>query len=383
MPEFGELSRRRGSRRFLRIASVAILVGFLAACGGPTGNGSGDKLTIRVGGVTHAQSYMWAALAAKIYNAAYPGSTIQVTGFASGPPIMSGMATGQLDGSVGTGELPFINSVVGGSKMKLVLTNGWAQKAYAFAVLANSPIHDVADLKRKTVGIQLGTSLEEFAAGILKAKASLSLKDISVVNLQPNDAAVALTSKRIDAAVLDSGPLNILLGQGKIRVLSDATGTDWAAVDITALTDSFIAQQPTAARRFVEAVVLAERFAHDHAVMAAEFYQKQPSINIDFDAALLLVTVFPTYPVITDPRTVAAVQRVADYALSKGTLKSRLVIASGGDVNTSIYSDAEKRLGAWPYAIDSEMVVNMAERGQNTDSVLKTYVEELRKADAA
>ncbi|MBI3966531.1 MAG: transporter substrate-binding domain-containing protein [Chloroflexi bacterium] len=337
--------------------------------------------TIRIGSLPHVESWADALLVAKVLESAYPYLKVELTGFDSGNPIVSGLQTGQLDAGVIVGEQPAVNGIAAKSAFKIVTSYGWAQKHHGYVIPVNSSIKTLDDLKGKTVAVQLGTSQHEFAGTILKEKSSLTLGDLNIVNMPAPQGAVALQAGQIDAAVLDSGPMQKVIGDGTARLLQDGTGTNWASTFGTVLSDKFIKEHPTEARRLVEAFRLEQEFQQDHAVLVAELYSQDKRVNLAFEPALKAITAFPRYPDITDPATVGVYQRVADFLLAQKQLKEKLDIAASGYINPSFYDEAQKRLGKFPYPRGREMKVDLSEKGKSLDDALAPYIERLKKAD--
>jgi sulfonate transport system substrate-binding protein len=340
-----------------------------------------QSVVIRVGALPHVESWADALLVKRILEAAYPYIKVNLFAFPSGNPSVAGLQSGQLDASVIVGEQPTINGIAAKGPFKIVTSYGWAQKHHGFVVRADSPIHALADLKGKTVALALGTSLQEFASTMLKEKASLTLGDLQVVNMDPPQAAIALAAGKIDAAVLDSSAMQKVIAEGVGRLLQDGTGTNWASTFGSLQSDQFIKEHPVEARRLVEAFLLEQEFQHEHAVLAAELYAQDEKVKLPFEAALKAVTGVPRYPAITDPATVAVYQRVADFLLEQKQLKEPIDVAKSGYIDASFFAEAENRLGKFPYERGHEMKVDLSERGKNIDDALRPYVDRLIKAD--
>ena len=339
------------------------------------------SVVIRIGSLPHVENWADALLVTRVLETTYPYIRIDLIGFPSGNPVVAGLQSGQLDAAVIVGEQPAINGIAAKAPFKIVTSYGWAQKHHGFVVRADSPIQRLADLKGKTVSVQLGTSQHEFAGTVLKEKAGLTLGDLQVVNMDAPQGAVALKAGKIDAAVLDSSAMQKIIAEGAGRLLQDGTGTKWASTFGSLLSDRFIKERPVEARRLVEAFRLEQEFQHEHAVLVAELYAQHEKVKLGFEPALKAITAVPRYPAITDPATVEVYQRVADFLLEQKQLRERIDIAKSGYVDSSFYVEAEKRLGKFPYERGHEMKVDLSERGRSLDEALRPFIERLKKAD--
>jgi sulfonate transport system substrate-binding protein len=368
----------------LRTLAVALAIGaapFLVHHAAAQSGKPARSVLIRIGSLPHVENWVDALLVTRILEATYPYLKIEQLGFPSGNPAVAGLQSGQLDAVVIVGEQPAINGIAARGPFKIVTSYAWAQKHHGFVVRADSPIQRLADLKGKTVSVQLGTSQHEFAGTVLKEKAGLSLGDLQVVNMDAPQGAIALKAGKIDAAVLDSSAMQKIIVEGAGRLLQDGTGTKWASTFGSLMSDRFIKDHPVEARRLVEAFRLEQEFQHEHVVLAAELYAQDEKVKLPFEAALKAVAAVPRYPAITDPATVEVYQRVADFLLEQKQLKERIDVAKSGYVYASFYAEAERRLGKFPYMRGQEMKIDLSERGKNIDDALKPFVDRLKKAD--
>lgn len=157
--------------------------------------------------------------------------TIEVTTARGTPGTASLLASGQAD--IGTSAFPVLatiiqkNAIPGGVKVIAEIHRdaqpGYASNAYA--VLDDSPIKTIADLKGKTVAVNAFGSSVEIILRIALKKAGLDPKnDVRVVELPFASIATALRQKRIDAGSLVM-PFQIEEAKrGGLRTLFDGVG---------------------------------------------------------------------------------------------------------------------------------------------------------------
>lgn len=123
----------------------------------------------------------------------------------AGPAVNEAIADGQLDFAL-QGDLPSIIGRAGGLQTRLLVASGGFANTYIAAPIG-STIHQISDLKGKTVANFKGTNLELAAARIL-AQVNLTESDLSLINLENANIKAALAAKQIDAGF---GQLDLLM----------------------------------------------------------------------------------------------------------------------------------------------------------------------------
>ncbi|WP_102961428.1 ABC transporter substrate-binding protein [Mangrovicella endophytica] len=145
---------------------------------------------------------------------------VSFANFSSGPLRLEAIRAGAAQvGAVG--DVPPILAQFSGADVVIVgavITSG---DATIFATAPGSGIRTHADLKGKTVGINVGTSQQATVLRNLRA-AGLTVADIKPVNLGLAEFADALRANQIDAAVLKQ--------PDRARYLASVAGTDARAI---------------------------------------------------------------------------------------------------------------------------------------------------------
>jgi len=103
------------------------------------------------------------------------------------------LAAGQIDGAlIAVGDIININR---NSPMKVVavMDDGGAD-----SIVVGPEINSIEDLKGKTVGVLVGTQYELMVAEMLRS-ANMNMNDITVVEVNPEDASAALKSNQVQA----------------------------------------------------------------------------------------------------------------------------------------------------------------------------------------
>ena len=117
--------------------------------------------------------------------------------FTSGPPMLQAMASGSVDVG-GVGDAPPVFAASGGEAIEIVGARRTNGDQDAVVVPKGSPITSIQQLKGKKVAYASGSAANYNLLTVL-GKASLTTKDITLVNLQPADALAAFTSGSVEA----------------------------------------------------------------------------------------------------------------------------------------------------------------------------------------
>lgn len=117
--------------------------------------------------------------------------------FTSGPPMLQAMASGAVDIG-GVGDAPPVFAASGGEAIEIVGARQTNGDQDALVVPKGSPITSISQLKGKKIAYATGSSANYNLLTVLN-KASLTTKDVNLVNLQPADALAAFTSGSVEA----------------------------------------------------------------------------------------------------------------------------------------------------------------------------------------
>jgi len=138
--------------------------------------------------------------------------------FTSGPPMLEAMASGSVDIG-GVGDAPPVFAASGGEAVEIVgarTTNGDQD---AVVVPKNSPITSISQLKGKKIAYGSGSSGNYNLLTVL-TKASLTTKDVTLVNLQPAEALAAFTSGSVAAWDIWPPYVQQVVAQDGARILA-------------------------------------------------------------------------------------------------------------------------------------------------------------------
>ena len=141
--------------------------------------------------------------------------------FTSGPPMLQAMGSGSVDiGAVG--DAPPIFEAAGGGKIAVVAATVANPQAAALLLPKGSAVKSVAQLKGKTIAVSEGSSANYHLLAVLK-QAGLSVKDVTIDNLQPAQALAAFASGHVAAWDIWSPYIEQAEVQHGARVLVNGT----------------------------------------------------------------------------------------------------------------------------------------------------------------
>jgi sulfonate transport system substrate-binding protein len=231
MPYRLPLLRHVGVRSVLALFGTGAVIAL--AAGGPLAPSAGaapkKSAAPNLSGVTitfgdqfkQYQTILTAANALK--GAAY---TVNWSDFIGGPPLIAAETGGSVD--LGdTAETPLVFAQAAGDPIKVVAATVSANakvSPYDLVVPASSKIKKVSQLRGQTVAVQEGT-VEQYVLIQALKKAGVPYSAVHIDNLSVVNAAAAVSSGQVTAAVISEPLTSINLTAGKIHVLASAAGS--------------------------------------------------------------------------------------------------------------------------------------------------------------
>jgi sulfonate transport system substrate-binding protein len=250
---------------------------------------------------------------------------IQWSTFTSGPPLLEAASAGGIDLG-GVGNTPPIFSAAAHAKIAIISSAQGDVAGDAILVPADSPLHDVAELRGKTIGVAKGSSAHGQILLTLR-KAGLSTKDVKLSFLQPADAYGAFSQHRLDAwAVWDPYTSQAKL-ESNARVLATGTGTangyTFEVASTAALAD---AGRNSAIRDYVVRLAKAQLWADTHREEWAKAWAEETGLKLE--VARAAVSGGPDVPVSLDDAVTSSEQELADAFTADGTLPGKVDFAA-------------------------------------------------------
>lgn len=228
------------SRSLLRVIALAA-VGLLSL----QGQSQAENAKIRIGYPSGMNGQVPVVLQ-KAGLAAKHDLNAEFTGFQFGPPLMEGLASGQLDAVVTSFIPPFNLALKSPGSIKFVASLG--QSSHSLLVPKDSQAKTIEDLKGKKIGLSLNTESHLDLLILLKDK-GIDKDAFEYVNLQPNELPGAIETGLVDAVLIrqpQTQRLETKLGAKRVHT--------WPFYFTALVRSEYLASNPKAVDAFVEAL---------------------------------------------------------------------------------------------------------------------------------
>jgi ABC-type nitrate/sulfonate/bicarbonate transport system substrate-binding protein len=180
----------------------------------------------------------------------------------SGKSALDAVIEGKADLAT-VSDTPIMFAVMDGKKITTVAVISSSSRNTAILARKDRGISKPADLRGKTIGIVRGTIGDFFADAFLITH-GIERKQVTIIDLQPDEIAAALSTGRVDAVSIWQPILLKLQKELRNKEHSFYGETYYtSAIGITALQD-FVKQHPEAVRKFLRALIKAETFVKQH-----------------------------------------------------------------------------------------------------------------------
>ncbi|WP_166427575.1 ABC transporter substrate-binding protein [Nonomuraea mesophila] len=205
----------------------------------------------------------------------------------------------------------------GAATLKLFQHSQEAAPGVAGVVVAKgSPVKSAADLKGKTIAVNVLKALGQTLTNAHLQEAGLKPDDAKYVPVQFADQISALSSGKVDAAWLVEPFLTAAKKDGATQIIDTTDGvTAGVPIDGWGVTEDWLAKNPKTAAAFHRALAKAQQIAGEDRKAIDEIVPTYTQIPADAAAAMTL----GTFSMKADT---AAVQKLADLLHGYGYLKS-------------------------------------------------------------
>jgi ABC-type nitrate/sulfonate/bicarbonate transport system substrate-binding protein len=260
--------------------------------------------------------------------------------FAGGPLTVPAIAKGEIDIG-GLGYATFASAIQGAGISDLTVIGdvvrdgvpGWY--SLSFLVLKDGPVHTIADLRGKTIGVNtIGSLMDLGQRQMLRQRGLDDRKDVTIVEIAPPNMKAALAAHKIDMM----GATPAIGADPALRAIARPLFTAADAVGVTQISalvarGSFIEAHRAALVDFLEDVIRATRWYldpahHAEAIRIVADFNKQPIEAADW--AFTSEDQFRSPDVVPD---LAALQRNVDLLWTLGFIKAHLDIARHSDLS--------------------------------------------------
>lgn len=244
--------------------------------------------------------------------------------FTSGPPMLEAMASGSVDVG-GVGDAPPVFAASGGEGIEIVAARKTNIDQDAVVVPKGSPITSVAQLKGKKIAVAKGSSANYHLLTVLKA-AGLSVKDVTLVALQPADALAAFTSGAVDAWDIWPPYVQQVTAQdgGKVLALGSQYGSPYSfqVASKSAVANS---QKAAAIASYLNILDKAYTWVAAHPSQWAAAWGE--AAGLPTSIMLPAAKVNSTTPIAIDNSVVASEQNLVDQFFAAGLIPTKVDIS--------------------------------------------------------
>lgn len=183
-------------------------------------------------------------------------------------------ATLQGKSQLGTSaDIPIMFAATKGQPVAVVATIFSTQSDYAVLGRKDRGIATPTDLRGKRIGVTLGTS-GHFVLDAFLNRQKLSMKDVTVLDLKPEDLASALAKGDIDAAATWEPYAGAIKEQLRANGAVFSANSVYDATYNVSGTHDFVAAHPDTVKKVLRAMIGAARFCKDEPDAAREVTAK-------------------------------------------------------------------------------------------------------------
>ncbi len=205
------------------------------------------------------------------------GVKVKWTVFQSGPPHFEAIAANKLDlGAVGNS--PVIAGQAANISFKEIALAGDGLKGNAILVRKDSPLHTLADLKGKKIGVAKGSSGFALLYTAL-AKAGLKPDDVKIIQLQPDEAQPAFETGAIDAWSIWEPFISLQTLSKGARILENGESLNAYSPSFLIARSDFTKEHPDLVVRFLKVYEKARLFEKNNRNEAIELYANAKKID--------------------------------------------------------------------------------------------------------
>lgn len=300
---------------FILIIVVAVIVaGYFLTKKQPTPSGGVIRLgsfsrTISFAPYFIAKNKGWFEEIAKKYNA-----TVEYTEFQSLPPINEAFATDKID-LVFEAEIPVIVGRAAG--IEIQIAHLFSKYIQELVIPKNSTIQSANDLKGRKVAVRAGSS-SHYVINKLLTQNGLTLNDIELIDMAPEDAKAAFETGQVDAWAIWPPFIEQEELSGKGRTLPGSA----AFVQVVMVGRSkFLLGQPELTKDLIEVVSKTQNWIVDNEKEAQTILAQELKLPVE-----VIEKAWPRHdfaPTLGDSE-IADIQAKADFLQGLGLIKNKV-----------------------------------------------------------
>jgi len=245
--------------------------------------------------------------------------------FTSGPPMLQAMGAGSVDiGAVG--DAPPIFAAAGGEKIAAVAATVGNPKGTALLLPKGSSVHSVAQLRGKKIAVAEGSSSDYHLVAVLK-QAGLTTKDVTIVDLQPAQAAAAFASGQVDAWDVWSPFAEQAEAQHGAKVLVDGApiGKTYS-FEVASRAALANPAKAAAIKAYLKLIEQAHAWADTHQSVWAQTWSKATGLPLSIMTKAAADDTAVTVPI--TPAVIATQQSIANVFTAAGLIPAHVDFAN-------------------------------------------------------
>ena len=175
----------------------------------------------------------------------------------TGPAALRDLQDGRID-MAATGEYPVVMKAFEHANISIITSYTRSYNEYLFGRIDRG-IRNVSDLNGKTIGIPLGTQPEFFLGRFLELH-GMSVKDVHLVNLPPQQAGSAIADGSIDAVVVWEPFASRIQEENPDGLASWQVQSGQALFGVLVCRNDWIQQHPDRVRNVLASLAQAEAY---------------------------------------------------------------------------------------------------------------------------
>lgn len=290
--------------------------------------GSGVEYPADLLGVAMDQGYLEEELA-------NIGWSYEASSFTGGNLVNEALISGEADfGELG--DVPALTSKSKGAETSLLAGEVYASDA-GLVVSPDSEIESVQDLKGKTVATLEGSYMQMVLIHMLEDN-GLSIDDVQFTNMTSADAAAAVQTGSIDAALLSEVQYSVAVAENQVKVLlSGSENNSWRGSTVLVANNNFIESHRDVVVAVLKAYVRANEYALSDYEGALDSLAKS---GMSVEALQVRFPEEVNYNLRADSELTTAMESVQEFVLDIGNSSTEVDLESW--IDSSILEEAEK-----------------------------------------
>ena len=200
------------------------------------------------------------------------GINLTIKTYGTGLETIDDLLNKKLD-IAGAAEYPVVAKAFEKDNISIIASISKSYIVY-FVGLTDRGIRNVADLKGKKIGLPVGT-IQEFYLGRFLDLHGMSIRDVTLINMPPGQAADAIANGSVDAVVTWEPYVSRILEQHANGTVSWSVQSSQAVYSVLICRNDWIKQHPDLVRRVLNSLAEADGYIVQHPAEAKAILQKR------------------------------------------------------------------------------------------------------------